>query len=109
MKIKLPFLCLFLGHYFDYGGIPEQKGQFFGGATAASKPLKLGLSMASGIVRMSKDFPGFWNSPNVQGLSRFPGQSQSPKIVMGSWVSGKDSAIQGMAKKNLYLLSRLHI
>ena len=97
MKIKLPFLRLFLGHYFDYGGIPEQKGQFFGGATASVKTIKIGT------------VHGFWDSPNVQGLSRFPGQSQRPKIVMGSWVSGKDSAIQGMAKKNLYLLSRLHI
>ena len=97
MKIKLPFLCLFLGHYFDYGGIPEQKGQFFGGATAASKPLKLGLSMASGIVRMSKDFPGFRDSPKVPRLSWDLGSLE------------KTQRSKEWPKKNLYLLSRLHI
>ena len=63
------------------------KGTIFWRGDSSVKTIKIGT------------VHGFWNSPNVQGLSRFPGQSQRPKIVMGSWVSGKDSAIQGMAKK----------
>jgi len=87
-------ICVFFWPYFDYGVIPEQKGQFFGGATASVKNLKIGT------------VHGFWDSPKVQGLSRLLGQSHEvPRL---SWDFGSLGKTQRSrdCQKNFHIKKR---